>query len=87
MSISDLIARIKNFSKKTWIYIGSGLIVLIIIVNFIVVTPPNIAFTEVKREEFVVDLTVSGEINALNSNNISVPRMRRRFSLQISERK
>ena len=83
MSISDLIARIKNFSKKTWIYIGSGLIVLIIIVNFIVVTPPNIAFTEVKREVFVVDLTVSGEINALNSNNISVPRMRRRFSLQI----
>lgn len=83
MSISDIISKIKSFNKLTWIYIALGLVVFIIILNFVVVSSPNIATTEVMRDVFIDDLLVKGEINALNSTSISVPRMRRRFSLQI----
>ncbi|MFO7890721.1 MAG: efflux RND transporter periplasmic adaptor subunit [bacterium] len=83
MSISDIILKIKSFSKLTWLYIIGGLIIFFIIINVIVISSPNVAYTEVQRDDFVVDLLVKGEINALNSTNISVPRMRRRFSLQI----
>jgi len=83
MSIQDIWSKIKNFNKLIWVYIGGGIIIFIIILNFVIVSSPNIASTEVIRDDFVDDLLVKGEINALNSTNISVPRMRRRFSLQI----
>lgn len=83
MKVRDLLMKMSSFSKRTWIIFGSSAGLLILLLIFFIPKPLNIAAVTVERSEFIVDINLRGEIDALNSINISVPRMRRRFSLQI----
>ena len=78
-----LFNRMKQLKRKTWFLIGGGIVVFVIFVSMIIPSAANIATTEVQRGEFVIDLNTQGEIDALNSTNISAPRMRRWMRLQI----
>ncbi len=78
-----LFKRIKNFSLKTWIIAAAVVLALIITATILFPKPPAIATVPVVKGEFVMDLGTSGEIEALNSVDVSIPRFRRRMTLQI----
>lgn len=75
--------RVKRMKRRTLFFIGTALAVLIILILLIIPSSFDVATAEVLQGEFIVDLVTRGEIDALNSTNISIPRMRRRMSLQI----
>lgn len=82
-SMKRRIQRMQSFSRRTWLYIGAALLLLIILASVAIPRSVAVATTFVNRGEFIIDLSVTGEIEAQNSTNVSVPRMRRRMMLQI----
>lgn len=82
-NFSSLIQRLKGFSRRTWIFIAAGALILITVVLLAMPKSLNIATAYAEHSEFIIDINSTGEIDALNSTNVSVPRMRRRMSLQI----
>ncbi len=67
-----------------------GLLCGVVIVLIMVVWQPisksvPIASIEVTEGEFIVDINSNGEIDALKSTSVSIPRFRRRMSMQIVE--
>ena len=62
---------------------GGVLLVMLFLLIIVVSGSSDVATVEVMRGEFVIDIKTRGEIDALNSTNISLPRIRRRMSLQI----
>ena len=76
---------LREAKRRTLLMIGGGIILLVLFVAMIVPKSMNIATAAVEMGEFIIDLGAKGEIDALNSTNISVPRMHRRMSLQIVE--
>ena len=83
LQFSPLIQRLKGFSRRTWIFIAAGALVLLTLIALAMPKSPNIATARVERGDFIIDINSTGEIDALNSTNVSVPRMRRRMNLQI----
>jgi len=81
--LKNMKSRIRNFKKRTWVFIGIGIIALVIALSFVLPETGSIATAPVEKGEFVIDLYTSGEIQAVNSTNVSVPRMRRHMMLQI----
>ena len=75
--------KIKSFNKRTWIFIGGGTIVIVLLIVMIVPASVSVATVEAVQGEFIIDLLTKGEIDALNSTNVSVPRVSRRMMLQI----
>ncbi len=82
-NFNQLISIVREAKRRTLLMIGGGFILLVIFVAMILPKSVNIATAAVEKGEFIIDLGAKGEIGALNSTNISVPRMRRRMSLQI----
>jgi len=83
LNIEPLIKNLKKINRRTWLIIGGAVLLLLII--FLVTIPGSIhiATARAQRGEFIIDINTTGEIDALNSTNISIPRMRRRMTLQI----
>lgn len=83
----DWILKQKNwlFQQKKWKMATGGGVLLILIVWMVILLSgsTSIATTQVMQGEFIVDIQTRGEIDALKSTNITLPRMRRRMSLQI----
>lgn len=77
------IARAQSLSRRSWIIILAACIIVITAVSLLLPGTDSIAVVPAERGEFVIDLYTSGEIEALNSTNVSVPRMRRHMMLQI----
>jgi hypothetical protein len=78
----SVIPWIKSHRKQSlWITLGSFLFIVLLIL--FCPKSVRIATAEVQKGEFIIDLATSGEIDALNSTTVSVPRMHRRFNLQI----
>jgi len=84
-NLKQLISMLREAKRRTLLMIAGGIIVLLILLAWIVPKSVNIATAEVIRGEFIIDLGIRGEIDAMNSTNISVPRMGHRMSLQIVE--
>ncbi|OVE78896.1 hypothetical protein BVY01_04230 [bacterium I07] len=82
-AVNPLLERIRHAGKKSWLI--AGLSVFIIIVLAIVVFPESatIATVESTEGEFIIDLLTRGEIDALNSTSVSLPRMRRHMTYKI----
>ncbi len=78
--VSDLF---KKRMKRTWLIIGGGILLIIVLLSVFIPKSIDIATAEVWQGEFIIDLQMKGEIDALNSTNISVPRFGRRMVLQI----
>ena len=78
-----LFSQLKQFKLKTWLFVGGGAVIFILFISMIIPSSANIASTEAMKGEFIIDLYTQGEIDALNSTNISIPRMRRHMRLQI----
>jgi len=74
---------VASMDKKKLIYAGAVLAVVIIVLVVAIPKGLTVATAEATQGEFIIDLKTTGEIDALNSTNISVPRLRRRMSLQI----
>jgi RND family efflux transporter MFP subunit len=71
--------------RRFWIAMGIlGVIAVVLMINPFS-KPLRIATIEVARGEFTIDISAQGEIEALQSTNVSIPRSRRRMSLQIIE--
>lgn len=81
--IEKLLNRLPQNRNQRLMIFGATIAFLIIFVVLVWPKSFHIATAEVVKEEFIIDLALRGEIDALNSTNISVPRMRRRMSLQI----
>ncbi|UCF04066.1 MAG: efflux RND transporter periplasmic adaptor subunit [bacterium] len=69
--------------KRTWVIAGGGVVLVVVLLSIVIPKSIDIATAEVQRGEFIIDLQTKGEIDALNSTNISVPRFGRRMMLQI----
>ncbi len=71
--------------QAKWKLAVGGMLLLILLISLIVLVSGHIhvATTKVMRGEFVIDIKTRGEIDALHSTNISLPRIRRRMDLQI----
>ena len=82
-NVKQHIAVLRKAKRRALLMIGAGIVLLVILVAMIMPKSLNIATAAVDRGEFIIDLGARGEIDALNSTNVSVPRMRRRRSLQI----
>ncbi len=85
-------AKIKKFfrkfswrDRKTWIILGIVVVLLVVLVIAVFPKPVNIATAEAMRDEFIIELSTRGEIDALNSTNVSLQQMRRRMTLKIIE--
>ena len=78
-----LFSQLKQMKRKTWLFVGGGAVIFILFISMIIPSSANIASTEAMKGEFIIDLYTQGEIDALNSTNISIPRMRRHMRLQI----
>jgi RND family efflux transporter MFP subunit len=81
--LKELIEKAYRLNKRTWLLIAGGSILIILLIMQFTPKSIEIAVAEVQNGEFIVDLKIKGEIDALNSTNVSVPRMRRHMSLQI----
>ncbi len=69
---------------RRWWLVGLAVGVVVVIIIWTTVPQPiEIATMQVERGEFVIDVRTQGEIEALNSTNVSIPRGRRRMTLQI----
>lgn len=75
--------KLKKMNKRHWFWIIPAGVLLIVFVVKAIPKPVRIAWTEVKRGEFIVDLRTRGDIDALVSTTVSVPAMNRRVTLQI----
>ncbi len=82
-NIQSLLKKLSTVKKRTWLIIGGGVLVLILLLLFILPKSVDIATAEVQKGEFIIQLGVRGEIDALISTSVSVARMNRRMSLQI----
>ncbi len=80
--VNDLINLLPE-GKKRWLILGGAATVVLILILILIPKSIHIATAGVQQGEFIIDLYLRGEIDAVNSTNISVPRMRRRMSLQI----
>jgi len=83
VTLSTLLQRMQSFSRRTWIFIGVGLALLVVLVSVAVPRSVSVATSYAEYSEFIIDLGLSGEVEAQNSTSVSVPRMRRRMMLQI----
>jgi HlyD family secretion protein len=83
VNIHPLLEKLPKGKKQRWMMIGGGALLFLIFIILVIPRSVNIATAEVQRGEFIIDLILRGEIDAVNSTNISVPRIRRRMSLQI----
>lgn len=83
VNIQPLLQKLPKGKKQRWLMMGGGALLLLIFIILVMPKSINIATAEVQRGEFIIDLILRGEVDAVNSTNISVPRMRRRMSLQI----
>ena len=74
----EYITKLKNLSLKTKIISGSILVLLLLVWILFPSDSGNSAIPEftVKRGSFLVSITESGEINAVNSVSVSTPRIR-----------
>lgn len=75
--------RLKKIDRRHWFWIVPAAVLLVVLVVKAIPKPMKIAWAEVKKGEFIVDLRARGEIDALVSTTVSVPAMRRRMPLQI----
>ena len=85
LDLNRRVSMLRKAKKRTLLMIGGGVVFLFILLAMIIPKSVNIATAAVEREEFIIDIGMRGEIDALVSTNISVPRIRRRMSLQIVE--
>lgn len=70
--------------KKWKLGVGAGALLSLIVILIVLYSgSANVATAEVMRGEFVIDIKTRGEIDAMNSTNISLPRIRRHMNLQI----
>ncbi|MCD6184641.1 MAG: efflux RND transporter periplasmic adaptor subunit [Deltaproteobacteria bacterium] len=83
INIKDLGNKIKSIGLKKTLVLTAGVIVLIIIISIIIPKNINIATATAVQGEFIIDLNTTGELDAFNSTNVSVPRLRKRMTLQI----
>ncbi len=69
--------------RRLWV-LGLALIALIVAASLWAFPQAvEVATIPVARGEFITDVSAQGEIEALNSTNVSIPRGRRRMTLQI----
>ena len=81
--IKSVVEKLRGMKKRSWlIAIGGALLLILLLVAFMPKSM-HIATSAVVRDEFIIDLSTGGEIQALNSTDVSAPRMRRRRNLQI----
>jgi len=83
VNLHDLPNKLKQIKKRTIIIAAASVVVLIFLIIAFIPKNFNIATAVVTKGEFIIDLKTNGEIDALKSVNISLPRLRRRMSLQI----
>jgi HlyD family secretion protein len=77
-------ARVRGLARKrTWIPGLAVLALILVAAWWTFPKPAEIATIPVARGEFIIDVLTQGEIEALNSTNVSIPRGRRRMTLQI----
>lgn len=81
--IRSLVSKLRAMPLRSWLFVAGGVAVAVLIVVMIVPGSSSVATTEAMEGEFVIDLLTRGEIDALNSTNISVPRVGRHMTLQI----
>ena len=81
--LKPILDKLPKGKKQRWFIFGGSGVLLLVLILLILPKSANIAVAEVQEGEFIIDLVLRGEIDALNSTNISVPRIRRRMSLQI----
>ncbi|HHS13167.1 MAG TPA: efflux RND transporter periplasmic adaptor subunit [bacterium] len=78
--IQQIFKSLRRVPRKILFLIAAAVILIVIIIIAAIPARINIATVEVIRGEFIIDLQARGEIDALNSTNVSLPRMRRRQS-------
>ncbi len=83
LNIQAVLKKLSKMKKRTWIIIGSAAIIIFLLVFFVMPKSVDIATAATTRGEFIMQLSLRGEIDALNSMDVAVERMRRRVSLQI----
>ena len=81
--IMSYVKRFLRIQKRTRFFIIGGVLILIVLLVIFLPKSVRIATAEAKKGEFIIDMGMRGEIDALNSTSVSVPRLRRRMSLQI----
>jgi RND family efflux transporter MFP subunit len=81
--IQPILDKLPQGKIQRWIILGGMALLLVILIMAFVPKSLNIATAEVVKGEFIIDLNLRGEVDALKSTNVSVPRMRRRMLLQI----
>ena len=81
--IQLILDRLPRGKWQRWLILGGTALLLIILIMAFIPKSLNIATAEVVKGEFIIDLNLRGEVDALKSTNVSVPRMRRRMMLQI----
>jgi len=77
------LTKLRTINKRHWLWIIPAAVSLIVLMVAAIPKPMRIAWAEVKKGEFIVDVRTRGEIDALRSTNVSIPSIRRRVSLQI----
>ena len=82
-NIRSLLKKLSKVQKRTWLVVGGCVLIFILLLWFILPKSVDIATAEAQRGEFIIQLGMRGEIDALNSTSVSVARMNRRMSLQI----
>ncbi|MBN2030963.1 efflux RND transporter periplasmic adaptor subunit [bacterium] len=83
LNIQSILKKLSKVKKRTWMIIGGAAVIILLLMFFILPKSVDIATAEVTRGEFIMQLGLRGEIDALNSMDVAVERMRRRVSLQI----
>ncbi len=83
LNIQSVLKKLSQVKKRIWIIIGGVVLVILLLILFVMPKSVDIATAEVIRGEFIIQLGLRGEIDALNSMDVAVERMRRRMSLQI----
>ncbi len=83
INLSFIQARLRTLSRRAWTLIASIVILVVILVLVNLPNTVNVATALASRGEFIIDIGVQGEIDAKNSTNVSIPRLRRRMSLRI----
>ena len=83
LNIRAIINKVRKLKKRTWIIIIASIVMLVVLAIVVFPKSVNVATTGVVKGEFIIDRNTSGEIDALNSTNVSLPRVRRRMSYKI----
>ncbi len=82
-TFKNTLDKLHKLDRRHWFWIIPAAVLLIVLVVKAIPKPMKIAWAEVKKGEFIVDLRTRGDIDALLSTNVSIPAMRRRVPLQI----